>query len=186
MSSHEALRDAAALGDDAALSELIRAYHDRVYRFGVRVCRDRFDAEDAVQEAFVKLARRPDVVRDAGALAWLRRVVRNACLRLLRPFLRERRSLGERVDDADDVSADQPSPEAALERWQLVSAVHAGIAALERPYREVLVLRDIEGLSGDETCRILDLKPEAMKTRLHRARRQLREQLLAHAAPKEN
>ena len=61
-----------------------------------------------------------------------------------------------------------------LERWQLVQAVHAGIAALARPYREVLILRDLEGLSGDETCAALGLDLSAMKTRLHRARTQLR------------
>ena len=67
--------------------------------------------------------------------------------------------------------------EAALERFELVRAVHAGIARLPRPYREVLILRDLEGLSGAETCAALGLELGAMKTRLHVARAQLREQL---------
>src|SRR5438046_9985095 len=87
---------AASGGDDEALTLLIRAYHDRVYRFGQRVCRDSFDADDAVQEAFVALARRPDVARHRGVLSWLMTSVRNGCLRMLRPFLRQRGSLGER------------------------------------------------------------------------------------------
>lgn len=170
---------AAAQGDDAALSALVRVYHDRVYRFGLRVCRDGFDADDAVQEAFVKLARRPDVMRDASVLSWLMSVVRNACLRLLRPFVRERRSLGQRVEDVDgeEASAGELDPQQALERWELVQNVHAAIARLDQPYREVLVLRDLEGLSGEETSRALGIELAAMKTRLHRARSQLREEL---------
>ena len=84
---------AAAQGDDEALAALVRAYHDRVYRFGLRVCRDGYDADDAVQEAFIKLAKRPELLKDPSALSWLMTVVRNACLRMMRPFLRQRRPL---------------------------------------------------------------------------------------------
>jgi len=170
---------AAAQGDDEALALLVRAYHDRVFRFGVRVCRDRFDAEDAVQEAFSKLSRRPEVVRDPSVLSWLMSVVRNACQRMLRPFSRERRAFGERASDGielENAPADG-DPLQALERWELVRAVHAAIALLDRPSREVLVLRDLEGLSGAETCSALGLELATMKTRLHRARGQLRLQL---------
>lgn len=171
---------AAARGDDEALAWLVRAYHDRVYRFGVRVCRDRFDAEDAVQEAFGKLSRRPEVARDPSALSWLMSVVRHACQRMLRPISRERRALGERATDAtalESAPSEQSDPQQALERWQLVRAVHAAIARLDRPSREVLVLRDLEGLSGAETCAALGLELATMKTRLHRARGQLRRAL---------
>ena len=168
------LVSAAAGGDDRALAALVRMYHDRVYRYGTRVCRDGYDADDAVQEAFAKLASRGDVMRHQGVLAWLMTVVRNACLRMLRPFLRERRALGERIADADTLPTSEADPRVALERWELVRAVHAAIATLERPFREVLVLRDLEALSGDETCAALGLTPAAMKTRLHRARTKLR------------
>lgn len=173
-SAHQHIVAAAAGGDDEALGSLVRAYHDRVYRFGLRVCRDGFDADDAVQEAFIKLAKRPEVARDAGALFWLMTVVKNACLRLLRPLARERRRLGQRLEDADEAESVALDPEVALQRWQLVQAVHAAISTLERPYREVLILRDIEGLSGDETCLALGLELSTMKTRLHRARTELR------------
>jgi RNA polymerase sigma-70 factor (ECF subfamily) len=182
VTGHDEVLAAAARGDDEALSLLVRTYHDRVYRFGVRVCRDSWDAEDAVQEAFTKLARRPEVTKDIGALAWLMTVVRHACMRMLRPFARERRALGQRVDDAEVVPSDAEDAQQALERWELVRSVHAGIAALDRPYREVLVMRDLEGMSGDETCRALGLDLAAMKTRLHRARAQLREHLLRDVA----
>jgi RNA polymerase sigma-70 factor (ECF subfamily) len=171
---------AAARGDDEALTLLVRAYHDRVYRFGVRVCRDRFDAEDAVQEAFGKLSRRPEVVRDPSALSWLMSVVRHACQRMLRPISRERRALGERATDTtalESAPSEQSDPQQALERWELVRRVHAAIALLDRPSREVLVLRDLEGMSGAETCVALGLELATMKTRLHRARGQLRRAL---------
>jgi RNA polymerase sigma-70 factor, ECF subfamily len=177
--AHRELLTAAAAGDHEALAGLVRAYHDRVYRFGLRVCRDGFDADDAVQEAFAKLARRPDVQQSEGALPWLLSVVKHACLRLLRPFVRVRRSLGERVDVEEHEPADELDPQRALERFELVQAVHAGIAALEHPYREVLILRDLEGLSGEETCAALGLELSAMKTRLHRARGQLRQRLVS-------
>ena len=172
-SVHRDVLSAATRGDDEALAELVRRYHDRVYRFGLRVCRDGFDADDAVQEAFTKLARRPDVLRDPGAFSWLLTVVKNACLRLLRPFARRRAPLAE----AEDSATPQLDPHQVMERWQLVDAVHAAIAALEGPYREVLILRDLEGLSGDDTCRLLGIGTPAMKTRLHRAREQLRAKL---------
>jgi len=172
---------AAARGDDDALTVLVRAYHDRVYRFGLRVCRDPADAEDAVQEAFSKLATRPEVVRDPSALSWLMTVVRNACLRMLRPFVRQRRAWGERVEDADEAASGELNAQQALERWELVRSVHAAIASLGRPYREVLVLRDLEGLSGNETCAALGLETAAMKTRLHRARAMLRDAVVAQS-----
>ncbi|NUP07184.1 MAG: sigma-70 family RNA polymerase sigma factor [Polyangiaceae bacterium] len=174
--SHTNILDAAARGDDDALSALVRLHHDRVYRYGLRVCRDGFDADDAVQEAFIKLATRQDVVADRGALSWLMTVVRNTCIRLLRPFQRRRRALGEQVGE-EDLPAAELSADAALERWELVRSVHTAIAELEKPYREVLVLRDLEGLSGEETSAVLGLEIGAMKSRLHRARAMLREKI---------
>jgi RNA polymerase sigma-70 factor (ECF subfamily) len=184
VTAHARLLEAAAHGDDAALTSLVRLHHDRVYRFGLRVCRDPFDADDAVQEAFVKLSARPDVVAAPSALSWLMTVVRNACMRLLRPFRRERRAFGER-SDAVELAGDQLSPEAALARWQLIGAVHAAIAELAEPYRAVLVLRDLEGLSGAATCEALGIGEAAMKTRLHRAREMLRERVHARIDPTE-
>jgi RNA polymerase sigma-70 factor, ECF subfamily len=171
------LVDQARSGDLAALDALIKRYHERVYRFGLRACRDAFDADDAVQEAFTKLARRPDVLRHPGALSWLMTVVKNACLRLVRPFARERRHLGEPSDELERVPSDASSPEVALERWQLVRAVHEAIAELEPLYREVIILRDLEGLSGEEVSQALGISSAAMKTRLHRARQLLRARL---------
>jgi RNA polymerase sigma-70 factor, ECF subfamily len=173
---HQQVVEAAARGDDRALEVLVRAYHDRVYRFGLRVCRDRADAEDAVQQAFATLARRRDVLRDRGALSWLMSVVRNTCRRLLRPFLRAREAMGE-LEPLEELPASDPDPEALLERWRLVASVHRAIASLPRSLREVLVLRDVEGLSGEAVCRALGIGEAALKSRLHRARREVRQRL---------
>ncbi|MBJ6759146.1 sigma-70 family RNA polymerase sigma factor [Myxococcaceae bacterium JPH2] len=183
---HGALLAAAARGDDEALAVLVRTYHDRVYRFGLRVCRDGDDADDAVQEAFTKLAKRPEVQRDAGVLSWLMSVVRHACLRMVRPFVRGRPSLGARLEEVAGLEPHAPDAQQALERWELIQSVHAAIASLAPAYREVLILRDLEGLSGEEVCRALGLELAAMKTRLHRARAQLREELLRRGAWREH
>ena len=79
-------------GDSGAISELVKLYHDRVYRFGVRVCRDEFDADDAVQSAFVTLARRPDAQKSPQVAAWLFQVVKNACLTLMKRAGLQRRA----------------------------------------------------------------------------------------------
>lgn len=168
---------AARRGDPAALAQLVARYHDRVYRYGQRMCRDRFDADDAVQDAFATLARRPDVQHHPGVVAWLFAVVRNACRRLLRPRALERRRLGEPVPDLDAVAAPGPSPHQALERWRIVDTVHATIASLEPGLREVLILRDLEGMSGAEACAVLAISDAAMKSRLHRARAAIRDRL---------
>jgi RNA polymerase sigma-70 factor (ECF subfamily) len=180
-SSHQELLAAAADGNDEALRVLLQAYHERAYRFGLRVCRDGYDADDAVQEAFSKLAERPDVMQDERVFSWLMTVVRHACMRMLRPFARQRRTLGERIEDVNTVADQQVDAVSALERWEMVRAVHAAIASLARPYREVLLMRDLEGLSGDATAEALGLDLSTMKTRLHRARLQLRDALVKHA-----
>ncbi len=181
--AHQSTVAAAAAGDDDALTELVRLHHDRIYRFGRRVCRDAADTEDAVQHAFERLAARPDVVQDRGALSWLFSVVRNACLGFVRSLKRERRTLGERLDTdhvPERLASAAPNPELALERWQLVRAVHQAIAELDAAHREVLVFRDLEGLSGPETAAALGLSTAAMKSRLHRARLMLRAGLEKH------
>jgi RNA polymerase sigma-70 factor, ECF subfamily len=166
-------------GDDEALRNLVRLYHDRAYRFGRSVCCDGYDADDAVQKAFIILARRPDVQMSDGVLSWLYTVVRNACTAMLRPIASRLREPLSENRQALDVADEALTPEAALERMQLVSEVHRAIAALDVDLRAVLVLRDIEGLSGEETAKRLKLPLAAMKTRLHRARQAVRATVLA-------
>jgi RNA polymerase sigma-70 factor (ECF subfamily) len=175
---HHATLTAAVDGNDAALGALVRLYHARLWRFGRRVCRDDFDADDAVQEAFAELARAPNVQASPSVLAWLFTVVRHACLRFLRRAGMVRRRLGESID-----AEDEPDPaltqEESLERYRLGELVRDAITRLEPPLRAVVILRDIEGLSGPEVCASLGLSEAAMKSRLHRARGELRARLRA-------
>jgi len=165
---------AAAAGDDAALTALVRSYHARLLRHGQRVCRDPDDADDAVQEAFVRLAVRPDVVRHPAALSWLMTVVRHACARLLRPLARRSRVFGAILEE---IEAPSPKADEALARFEMIRTVHTAIAALPARSREIVILRDLEGLSGEETCAALGIDLAAMKSRLHRARAELRAEL---------
>jgi RNA polymerase sigma-70 factor (ECF subfamily) len=164
---------AAARGDDEALAALVRTYHDRVHRFGMRACRDAFDAFDAVQEAFIQLSKRPEIAATPGVLSWLFTVVKHTCLRMLRPFMRKRERL-DGPEAAESLSSSGLSPEAALARFELVAQVHRALAALAPEQREILILRDLEGLSGAEVSQALGLSEAAMKSRLHRARAALR------------
>jgi RNA polymerase sigma-70 factor (ECF subfamily) len=174
MTSHSENLQAAVDGNDEALAGLIRAYHDRVYRSGLRACRDPYDTEDAVQQAFLKLARRPDVLSTPSALSWLFTTVKQACIRILRGLARQRARLGERADMPEALASHELSPEAALERFELVQSVHAVVAAVATGCREVLILRDIEGLSGEDVSKALGISETA---RLHRARSMVRERL---------
>jgi RNA polymerase sigma-70 factor (ECF subfamily) len=178
MSQHERAEAQRAVVDDEALARFIRHHEARVRRFARRTCRDGHDVDDAVQEAFVTLSQRDDVLRRPTALSWLFRVVRNGCLRLLRSVARQ----SPRRSDEDplaSVAAGTPDPARVLEQLELATRVHRAIARLEPSYREVLVYRDLEGLSGREVCRLLGLSSAAMKSRLHRARQQVRAELLA-------
>jgi RNA polymerase sigma-70 factor, ECF subfamily len=173
LETDDTVRRAALDGDSQALEAVVRLYHDRVYRFGVRLCSDPFDADDAVQEAFFKLARRPEVVRHPQALGWLLEVVKNTCLRLARTVLR-RQQLSQHSNE-DGVSPIPPiDSESSLERQRLVELVRRAIASLGADQRAVVVLRDLEGLGGDEVCERLGLSAAAMKSRLHRGRQELR------------
>jgi RNA polymerase sigma-70 factor (ECF subfamily) len=177
MSSHDARLAAARGGDSDALTQLVMEYHDKAYRYGRRVCASQVDAEDAVQEAFLVLSRRPDVQRGGSALSWLLAVIRTTCIKLLRPFKSLQRGLGRRIGDPDQVSNDERSPDRVLDRWRVVRAVHECIASLEPSLREVLILRDLEGLSAPEVASLMGLTEEAVKSRLHRARNKMRERI---------
>ncbi|MFT3698846.1 MAG: sigma-70 family RNA polymerase sigma factor [Kofleriaceae bacterium] len=155
---------------DDELTALVRTYHARVVRYGRRACASPEDADDAIQEAFAKLAHRPDVVRHPGALSWLMTTIRRMCARMLP------KRYAEMIDVAD---ASAPSPAEALAQFELVRTMHDAIAALPVTSREILILRDLQGYSGEATCEALGIPLAAMKSRLHRARSELRRELVA-------
>jgi RNA polymerase sigma-70 factor (ECF subfamily) len=175
-------------GDRHAMETLLMRAQEVAYRFSLLVCGRPDDADDAMQEALLKTFRFAAKIREPEAFrAWLYRTVRNACLigrrkRVDEPAqlvsLDESRSpSGEGPDRSVDVVEPSRDPEqrainAAL-RTRLARALHA----LPRPYRVVVFLREIEGLSTREVGEVIGISEANVKTRLHRARLMLREQL---------
>lgn len=167
---------AARQGDPDAVAALVAGSHEHVRRFARTLCSTPQDAEDAAQEALIVLYRRIGTLRATAALAsWMFKVVLRECIR------RTRLSLLHRPVPADPGAVDS-AEEVALNRLE-VDRIVASIAALPPEQRSVLVLRDVQGLSGAATAQALGLSRAAMKSRLHRARESVRSQLSDPAVP---
>ena len=171
-------------GDDAAFELLVRTYGGRLLQVARRFFKEEEDARDALQEAFLsafKAIRRFD--GKARVSTWLHRIVVNAALmRLRKKSARKEESLEpllptflEDGHRADPGPAWPENPEEMIGREQMRDIVRSAIDRLPPKYRNVVLLRDIEELSGAETGELLGLTPGAVKVRLHRARRALRE-----------
>jgi RNA polymerase sigma-70 factor, ECF subfamily len=180
----EDLLAAARQGDAGALEALILRYQPRLYRFGVKMCRDIEDAGDVVQESLLAMARSVREFRgDASLSTWLYTIARSFCIKKRRrskfaPAQEESLdALGsERLGDLSDPA---PDPEQQAAGREIETAVSAAIDSLDVAQREVLVLRDIEGLSAPEVAKVLGVSVQAVKSRLHRARLAVRQ----HVAP---
>ncbi|MGV9264362.1 RNA polymerase sigma factor [Kitasatospora sp. NPDC003701] len=171
----EQLVFAAQRGDVDSLAALVSGAHPHVRRFARSLCATPEDAEDAAQEALIILYRKIGMLRASGALAsWMFRIVRNECLRRARMLRREHPPVG---DDTALSAEDE-----VLQRLE-AGRVAAAIAALPADQRRVLVMRDIQGLSGRTVADALGLSSAAMKSRLHRARTAVRCSLRAAPAP---
>jgi RNA polymerase sigma-70 factor (ECF subfamily) len=179
--SESQLLQSARDGDPRALEELLESHEARVYRFALRLCRHPQDAEDVLQESLLAAARGLARFRgDASLGTWLYAIARSYCIkkrRRGRSAVAEL-SLEEEAAHAVLARADPaPGPDVALESRRLESALEGAIARLDRPYREVLVLRDVEGLTAAEVAKVTGLSIPAIKSRLHRARARIREDL---------
>lgn len=165
-----ALIEAARGGDPQAIAQLLVVCQPDLKRFARRACANSEDAEDAVQVALWRLHARIGALRTTAAfVTWLFRIVERECRRLL--FLRPK----EQPMDWSVLEA-KPAPDIPQDlRLDLSRA----IAALAPPYRDVLLLRDVDGLTAPETAQQLGLSLETVKTRLRRAREFLRESLIA-------
>ena len=162
------LLETARAGDRVALERLMKAHKPDLERYARRHCASD-DVEEAVQDALWILYRRLGGLRSVAAFAgWLYQVVRRSCLKLAMSR-RHDLSLGE-------LSLGHDRDHAAVDS-ELRAILAQLIAALPLPYREVLVSKDVQGLSVDEISRMLAISPEAAKSRLHRARAMVREAL---------
>ena len=187
--SDAALVERAQAGDEAAVRELVRRHNRRLFRVARGILRDDAEAEDVVQEtyvrAFINLSR---FGGEAGIATWLTRIAVNEAL----GRLRRRRptadvaTITELPPDDPRVVAfpapPAPTPEAEAGRSQVRALLEPLIDALPLDFRVVVILRDVEGMTTEEAAAHLGIRPETAKTRLHRGRRLLRAALLERLA----
>jgi RNA polymerase sigma-70 factor (ECF subfamily) len=161
---------------------LLVRYQPRLYRFGLTMCGNVEDAGDVAQESLISMARSLREFRgDASISSWLYTIARRFCMKKRRKskFAPTREdSLDAPATRAADRLADPaPDPEQTATNRELATVLTRAIDALEPPQREVLVLRDVEGLSAAEVAEVLGISIEAVKSRLHRARVAVRREL---------
>ena len=171
-------------GNTNAFEELVLEYEKKVYNVALRILGNSEDAADMTQEAFIKAFNSMSGFRgDSKFSVWLTRIVSNLCLDFLRS--RSRRptvSLSVEDDEGDDVQLDiadvSQSPELLLERSLTRESVRRGLKALPEDYREILLLREIQGLSYDEIAEALNIEVGTVKSRIFRGRKKLCDYLI--------
>jgi RNA polymerase sigma-70 factor (ECF subfamily) len=169
------LLTAARQGDAAALEALLVRYQPHLYRFGLRMCGNEDDAGEVVQESLISMARSlRDFRGDSSVSSWLYTIARRFCIKKRRRSkfapAREESLDARGIDAAGRLADPAPSPEQIATNRELQHALTRAIDGLEPAQREVLVLRDVEGLSAPEVAKVLGMSVDAVKSRLHRAR----------------
>jgi RNA polymerase sigma-70 factor, ECF subfamily len=177
---------AASSGDAGALEQLLMRAQEVAWRFSTSVCGHADDAEDAMQEALIKTYRYVGRIREPAAFRpWLYRTVRNACL------MGRRKKVGEpgRLQSLDELlpgpagpvrpDAADPgkNPEQLADNAGLRRRLRKALRTLPGPYRAIVFLREMEGLSTREVAKVMGMSEDNIKTRLHRARVQLQAHL---------
>lgn len=166
-----ALIGAARDGDRRALDELLSRYEQRIYRFGLRMCGDEESAREVLQETLLAAFRNLSGFRGEASLStWLYQIARSFCIK-------ERRGVRPTVELGVEVPDRAESPDIQVHARQIGEALAAAIRELPDEQREVLVLRDVEGLSAQEAADVIGIEVGALKSRLHRARMALRTRL---------
>jgi len=163
-------------GDPRAFEELVIAYQHRVFGVALRMLGSRAEAEEAAQEVFLRAHRAiADFRGDAKLSTWLYAIASRLCMNRLASG--ERRLLREGEETLARIPSGHASPADELERSERDAALHRAIAELSDERRMVVVLRDLEGLSYEEIASALDLELGTVRSRLHRARMDLKEKL---------
>lgn len=181
ISDEQLLIDRAQDGSRQALAELVKKYEQTVYNFAFKVCRNKDKAEHAMQETFMSMVKSISQFSGKSKLStWLYTIVSNHCLMQARS---DKSKFHDSLDD-EETYVDEGSivewkvtPEKVAENNELKAILDEAIQKLPQDYKIVFLLRDIEGLSTDETAKIVKLSIPAVKSRLHRARAFLRNEL---------
>ncbi|MEY4548325.1 MAG: hypothetical protein RL685_4520 [Pseudomonadota bacterium] len=176
------LLERARAGDAQAIEALLERHQARVYRFGMKMCRDPEDAKDILQDTLLSMARGVRDFRGASSIStWLYTIARSYCIKKRRrsKFAPEdERSLDtEVIAEGKQLADPARTPDEALAGKQVEQALEQAIRGLEPMYREVLLLRDVEGLTAPEVAEVLGVSAQAVKSRLHRARLAVRAQV---------
>jgi len=173
-------------GDRNVLSEFLKRYHSRIYRLAYGMLRNPQDAEEVIQEVFLRLFQKLDSFKGESSFSsWLYRVAINTTYMKLRekrgadmlPLEIVGKSLDEQVEQRG--SSDWMSrPDEELLTEESLKLISDAIEQLPDDFKTVLILRDVDGLSTEEVGQLLGLSPPAVKSRLHRARLFLRKKLV--------
>jgi RNA polymerase sigma-70 factor (ECF subfamily) len=177
----EELLDAAREGDEEALEVLLARHEQRVFRFGLRMCGNEADARDVLQETLLAAFRGVRQFRgDAQLSTWLFQVARSFCTKV------RRRGSGEpaRHEPLDTavvrgVSAPTSAPDDRAHAREMARVIQEALLALPDGQREVVLLRDVEGLTAEEAAAVVGIEVGALKSRLHRARMAMQERIAA-------
>ena len=165
-------------GDTEAFSELVTRYEKTVYNLALRMVGDRSDAADMAQEAFVKAwTNLPSYRGESKFSAWLYRITTNMCLDFLRHKSRRPQVSLSTSDDDEERQLDIPDPKSMPEELLMkklgMEAVHRGLERLPPKHRQILVMRELGGLSYSEIAAQLSLEEGTVKSRIFRARKNL-------------
>jgi RNA polymerase sigma-70 factor (ECF subfamily) len=179
--TEEQLIEDAINGSKIALTELVKKYEQTVYNFAFKICRNKDRAEHTMQETFLSMVKSLKQFSGNSKLStWLYTIVSNHCLMLARS---QKKYDYDTLENEDGLIDDRNvvdwkfSPEKIAENSELKNVLDEAIQKLPHEYRIVFLLRDVEGLSTKETSEIVDLSVPAVKSRLHRARAFLRNEL---------
>jgi RNA polymerase sigma-70 factor, ECF subfamily len=176
--------------DDTAFRTIMARHNRRLYRIARGILRNDSDAEDAVQEAYVQAFTHLNGFRGDSSLAtWLSRITMNEALgrlRKVRPAgdfesFEEHRHEAQIIPFPDSTATDDP--ERTMAQREILRLVEEAADNLPEIFRTVFVMRVIEGMNTEETASLLDLQPETVKTRLHRARQMMRDKLDEQIGP---
>jgi RNA polymerase sigma-70 factor (ECF subfamily) len=171
--------------DPAAVADLSASYGSKIYQLAFRYLKNREDAEEVAQDVLLKVYQKIDAFRgDAALSSWIYRITFNAAMSRLRQFKQNLPNLPDGARDDEGIQAPKRevvdwSPLADEEVFRVEMRKRLVRALQEMPllYRAPIILRDVEGLSTEEASAVLHVKAQTLKSRLHRGRLMLREQL---------
>jgi RNA polymerase sigma-70 factor (ECF subfamily) len=173
------LLERARAGQQDALEQLLERHQAQIYRFGLKMCRDPEDAKDVLQDTLLSVARHVRDFRGGSSIStWLYTIARSFCVKKRRKSKFAPQAVAAPLDAAAERVVDpRPIAEETVASKQVEQALEAAIGSLDPMYREVLLLRDVEGQTAREVARVTGASVQAVKSRLHRARLAVRQQI---------